>query len=182
MQDSHLQQTSWKKLVEKSPTSMGSHDMAQYGMSGVWFANNTTYRPTLWRHAFPSEITTSLVTYESTQGKISNCDLELADIVTHSNILAKLANIDRTTVATVYHVARNEFSKSLCLAKGVTTTRVIPMTAAKAEAGWLIWLAKFTEWKVSTIQVPSITHPANFLVVFDNVVCTRKITLRGNLC
>ena len=47
-------------------------------MGGVWFGNNTTDQPTLWRQAFPPEITTSLVTYENPHGTISNSDLELA--------------------------------------------------------------------------------------------------------
>jgi hypothetical protein len=68
-------------------------------MGGVWFGNNTTDQPTLWRQAFPPEITTSLVTYENPQGTISNSDLELAGQVAHNDVLASLQNIDSVTVA-----------------------------------------------------------------------------------
>ena len=68
-------------------------------MGGVWFGNNTTDHPTLWRQAFPPDITTSLVTYENPHGTISNSDLELAGHVAHNNVLASIANIENTTVA-----------------------------------------------------------------------------------
>ena len=97
--DIHSRPTSWDELVEKIPAYVGSHDAARYGMGGVWFGNNTTDQPTLWRQAFPPEITTSLVTYENPQGTISNSDLELAGHVAHNDVLASLENIDSVTVA-----------------------------------------------------------------------------------
>ena len=81
--DIHSRPTSWDELVEKTPAYVGSHDAVRYSMVGVWFGNNTTDQPTLWRQAFPPEITTSLVTYENTHGTISNLDLELAGHVAH---------------------------------------------------------------------------------------------------
>ena len=68
-------------------------------MGGVWFGNNTTDHPTLWRQAFSPDITTSLVTYENPHGTISNSDLELAGHVAHNDVLASIANIEGTTVA-----------------------------------------------------------------------------------
>ena len=68
-------------------------------MGGVWFGNNTTDHPTLLRQAFLPEITTSLVTYDNPHGTISNSDLELAGHVAHNNVLASIANIGSTTVA-----------------------------------------------------------------------------------
>ena len=67
-------------------------------MGGVWFGNDTTDQPTLWRQAFPREITTSLVTYENPHGTISNSDLELVGHVAHNDALASLENIDSVTI------------------------------------------------------------------------------------
>ena len=97
--DLHSRPTSWDELVEKPPTYIGLHDAARYGMGGVWFGNNTTDHPTLWRQAFPPDITTSLVTYENPHGAISNSDLELAGHVANNKVLASMANIESTTVA-----------------------------------------------------------------------------------
>ena len=68
-------------------------------MGGVWFGNNMTDHPTLWQQAFPSDITTSLVTYENPHGTISNSDLELAGHVAHNDVLPSMANIVSTTVS-----------------------------------------------------------------------------------
>ena len=68
-------------------------------MDGVWFGNNTTDQPTLWRQAFPPDITISLVTYKNPHGTISNSDLGLAGYVTHNNVLTSMTNIESTTMA-----------------------------------------------------------------------------------
>ena len=68
-------------------------------MGGVWFGNKMTDHPTLWQQAFPSDITTSLVTYKNPHGTISNSDLELAVHVAHNDVLASMANIVSTTVS-----------------------------------------------------------------------------------
>ena len=68
-------------------------------MDGVWFGNNTTDQPTLWRQAFPPDITFSLVTYKNPHGTISNSDLGLAGYVTHNNVLTSMTNIESTTMA-----------------------------------------------------------------------------------
>ena len=59
---------------------------------------------------------------------------------------------------TVHPAVRDEFHTSLRLAKEMTTARVIPVTATKTEAWWLIWLAKCTKWEINPIQDPSSTH------------------------
>ena len=68
-------------------------------MGGVWFGNNTTDQPTLWRQAVPREISTSLVTYKNPHGTISNLDLELAGHVARNDVLASLENINSVTAA-----------------------------------------------------------------------------------
>ena len=65
----------------------------------LWFGNNMNNHPTLWQQAFLPKITTSLVTYDNPHGTVSNSDLELAGHVAHNNVLASIANIDSTTVA-----------------------------------------------------------------------------------
>ena len=85
-------------------------------------------------------------------------------------------------MVTVHPVARHEFHTSLCLAKEATTSRVIPTTATKTEAWWLIWLAKCTEWEFNPIQDPSTTHTSSYLAAFAHKVCTGKISLSGKPC
>ena len=99
--DLHSRPTSWDELVDKNktPAYVGSHDAARYGMGSVWFGNNTTDHPTLWQQPFPPDITTSLATYKIPHGMISKSDLELAGHITQSNVLASIANIDSTTMA-----------------------------------------------------------------------------------
>ena len=63
--DFHSRLTSWDDLVEKTPTNVGSHDAARYGMGGVWFGNNTIDQPTtLWQQAFSQGITMPMVIYQ----------------------------------------------------------------------------------------------------------------------
>ena len=79
-------------------------------------------------------------------------------------------------MATVHPVARDEFCTSLCLAKEETTSGVVPATATKTEAWWLIWLAKYTEWEINPIQDPSTTHTSDYLAAFAHKVRTGKIS------
>ena len=83
---------------------------------------------------------------------------------------------------TVYPAARDEFCTSLHLAKEVTTAWVIPSTATKTEAWWLIWLAKCIKWEINPIQDSSSTHTADYLAAFAHKVRTGKITPSGKLC
>ena len=85
-------------------------------------------------------------------------------------------------MATVHPTARVEFRTSLCLSKEATTSGVVPATATKTEAWWLIWLAKCTEWEINPIQDPSTTHTSNYLAAFAHKVCTAKITPSGKPC
>ena len=133
--DLHSRPTSWDELVEKTPAYVGSHDAARYGMGGVWFGNNTTDQPTLWRQAFPPEITTSLVTYENPHGTISNSDLELAGHVAHNNVLASIANIENTTVASY-----TDNTLALYWTKKGSTSTSIP-------AAYLLRLQALHQWQ-----------------------------------
>jgi hypothetical protein len=85
-------------------------------------------------------------------------------------------------VETVHPVARDEFCTTLCLAKEVTTARVIPAKATKTEAWWLIWLAKCTEWEINPIQDSSSMHTANYLAAFPHKVWTGKISPSDKPC
>jgi hypothetical protein len=85
-------------------------------------------------------------------------------------------------VEKVHPAARDEFRTSLQLAKKATTTRVVPTTATKTEAWWLIWLVKCTKWEVTPKQGPSSMHTASYLVAFAHKVLTGKITLSDKPC
>ena len=82
----------------------------------------------------------------------------------------------------MHPAARDEFCTSLCLAKEATTSGVVPATATKIEAWWLIWLAKCTKWEINPIQDPSSTHMADYLAAFAHEVQTGKITPSGKPC
>ena len=97
-------------------------------MGGEWFGNNTTDHPTLWRQAFPPEITTSLVTYENPHGTISNSDSEQAGHVAHNDVLASIANIGSTTVASYM-----DNIPALYWTKKGSTSTCVP-------AAYLLWL------------------------------------------
>jgi hypothetical protein len=75
-------------------------------------------------------------------------------------------------MTTVHCASRDEFHTSLCLAKEATTAGVIPATATKTEAWWLIWLAKWTKWEINPIQDHSSMHTADYLVAFAHKVQT----------
>lgn len=83
---------------------------------------------------------------------------------------------------TVHPAARDEFRTSLRLAKEATTSGVVPATATKTEAWWLIWLEKCTKWEINPIQDPSSTHTADYLAAFAHEVRTGKITPSGKPC
>ena len=85
-------------------------------------------------------------------------------------------------MATVHPAARDKFRTSLHLAKEATTFGVIPTTATKTEAWWLIWLAKCTEWEINSIQDPSTTHTSNYLAVFAHKVRSGKFSQSRKLC
>jgi hypothetical protein len=85
-------------------------------------------------------------------------------------------------MAIVHLAARDEFCTSLHLAKEATSTRVVPSTATKTEALWLIWLVKCTKWEINPIQDPSSMHTANYLAAFAHKVRTGKITPSGKPC
>ena len=85
-------------------------------------------------------------------------------------------------MATVHPAARDEFRTSLRFAKEATTSGVVPATATKTEAWWLIWLAKCTEWEINPIQDPSTTHTSDYLAAFAHEVCTGKISPSGKPC
>ena len=85
-------------------------------------------------------------------------------------------------MATVHPAARDEFCTSLRLAKEATTSGVVPATASKTEAWWLIWLAKCTEWEINPIQDPGTTHTSDYLAAFAHEVRTGKITPSRKPC
>ena len=85
-------------------------------------------------------------------------------------------------MATVHPAATDDFCTSLRLAKEATTAGVVPATATKTQAWWLIWLAKCTEWEINPIQDPSTTYTSDYLAAFAHKVQIGKITPSGKLC
>ena len=85
-------------------------------------------------------------------------------------------------MATVHPASRDKFCTSLRLAKEATTSKVVPATATKTEAWWLIWLAKCIEWEMIPIQDPITTYASNYLAAFAHKVRTGKISPSRKPC
>ena len=85
-------------------------------------------------------------------------------------------------MVTVHPAARDESRTYLHLAKEATTSGVVPTTATKTEAWWLIWLAKCIEWEINPIQDSSTTHTSIYLAAFTHKVWTGKISPSRKPC
>ena len=85
------------ELIPLNPCTLGYHDALGLGAGGVWFPtldliprSHTEHSvPLLWRHSWPPEITSKLITPKNSNGTISNSDLELAGGLLHLDILAQ---------------------------------------------------------------------------------------------
>ena len=70
---------------------------------------------------------------------------------------------------------RDECCTFLHLAKAATIARIVLNTATKSEVWWLIWLTKCPEWEINSIQDPSTTNTANYLVALPVKYAQREL-------
>jgi hypothetical protein len=56
-------------------------------MGGTWFT--VGQRPLVWRHPFPPDIVSRLVSFANPTGDLTNSDFELVGVVAHQDILAQ---------------------------------------------------------------------------------------------
>ena len=69
------------EIVRREPTHLGFCDAYGLGVGGVWIDPARTGHNMVWRHPWPTDIITDLVTSTNHQGTITNSDLELAALV-----------------------------------------------------------------------------------------------------
>ena len=67
-----------RELVPDMPHYVGYHDAAAEGAGGVWFSLVDTMQPVVWREAFPSDISSEVISDDNPSGRLTNSDLELA--------------------------------------------------------------------------------------------------------
>jgi hypothetical protein len=66
------------ELVADMPHYAGYHDAAAEGAGGVWLLLTDEMPPSVWREAFPHDITTNVISDDNPAGSITNSDLKLA--------------------------------------------------------------------------------------------------------
>ena len=80
---------------------MKTHNIAlsDVGMRGIWFdALDDTTPPLLWRQRFPTNIAVALVTASNPTGTLFISDLELTNVIAHTDVLAQDRNVRERTL------------------------------------------------------------------------------------
>ena len=118
------------EVIPLNPCAIGFHDASSFGAGGVWFANpelqpragTAPSQPLLWRIAWPSDITNSIVSSSNPHGSITNSDLELAGGLLHLDIIANNYDTrERTILSKTDNLATLFWQR-----KGSTTTTKAP--------------------------------------------------------
>ena len=133
--------TRLQELVPVAPTLVGAHDASGIGAGGVWLPQPTAtpryarvkslrvdgtlrrhrlaqQHPILWRHRFPPNIQSKLVTFQNPGGTINNSDLELAGSLLQQEAVAQCYDVrERTTKDSTDNMATMYWTR-----KGSTTT------------------------------------------------------------
>ena len=99
--------TRFRELIPDTAFAIGACDACQWGMGGVWFANDSAF---VWRAEFPSAIQRDMVTSNNRHGSISISDLELAGTIAHKK--AVLANRCTLAERTIWLAGDNQASLS----------------------------------------------------------------------
>ena len=85
-----------------------------------------TTGPIVWRHAFPTEIQTRLVSFTNPAGSVNNSELELTGSFLHNEVAAQCFDIrERTTKAATdfcVEASRASASTSSCIVIGCGLT------------------------------------------------------------
>jgi len=79
------------KIVPKNPLLLGATDTAKQGMGGVFFTSDSAAY--LWRHPFPQEVQSRLVSAAHPTGTVTNSDLEHAGLLGQLSVMTLVANL-----------------------------------------------------------------------------------------
>jgi hypothetical protein len=89
--------TRLQELVPTAPSHVGASDACQRGMGGAWLSA-TGEPPIVWRSRFPHHIAQTLITADNPHRSVSISDLELAGMIAHKDVLARLRDIREHTI------------------------------------------------------------------------------------
>jgi hypothetical protein len=104
------------EVVHDDPWCIGACDASGRGMGGVWL--HPEFGPLLWRAPFSAALADRLVSSSNPSGDLTNSDLELAAVLTHTDILAQHYDIRERAVAVL---SDNVSAVSWSKRKSVTT-------------------------------------------------------------
>jgi hypothetical protein len=98
--------TSIAELVPLPPVATGHHDASGSGAGGIWFpaptitprVGITPTAPIVWRHIWPENIRSRLITDANPSGLLTNSDLELAGGLLHLDALNSCFDIRERTI------------------------------------------------------------------------------------
>ena len=94
------------EVIPLPPVAEGHHDASGNGAGGIWFlgaslaprVGYSSNAPVVWRHEWPTEIASRLVTDSNPSGSITNSDLELAGGLLHLDALANCFDVRERTI------------------------------------------------------------------------------------
>ena len=90
--------TRLRELIPTTPSYIGASDACGIGMGGVWFSDDPTHAPIVWRQSFSAYVQNQLITAERPKGTLSISDLELAAMIAHKDVLACAAPVAERTL------------------------------------------------------------------------------------
>jgi hypothetical protein len=113
--------TQLAEVIPLPPMAEGPHNASGTGTGGIWFpgpllrASNGYDLSTLvvWRHRWPQQVISRLVTDSNPRGSITNSDLELAGGLLHLNALSNCFNIPKRTVLSQHYILGMEWEARL---------------------------------------------------------------------
>ena len=113
--------TRMQELVPPTPSDVGACDACRWGMGGVWFDVLGDVAPILWRQAFPTPISSALVSSDNPRGTISISDLELTGVLAHTDVLAH----DRDIAERTFWIASDNRAAIAWANKGSATSAAV---------------------------------------------------------
>lgn len=84
------------EVVPQDPSLLGATDAAKPGMGGIFF--DATGQGYLWRHPFPLEVQSRLVSADNRGGDITNSDLEQAGVLGQLDVMASTLEVQYATI------------------------------------------------------------------------------------
>ena len=81
------QPTHLAKIIRRKPTHLGFFNASGLGGGGVWLDPPSLGKDLVWRHPWPEDIISNLVSSKKREGTITNSDMELVGLVLYEATL-----------------------------------------------------------------------------------------------